>query len=84
VVRQWRVGDSDSSLPDYPGAWRGRVESVNGGDVVLRVPAQQLITGWRYRGQWLKVGGSIRFETSSSLIGGTIAELTPIEGRPRP
>ena len=31
------------TIPDYPGAWIGRVESVSGADVVLRVPAQQLV-----------------------------------------
>jgi hypothetical protein len=48
---------------------------------VLRVPAQQLANGWTYRGQWLKVGGAIRFETSTAVIAGAIAELTPIDYR---
>jgi hypothetical protein len=81
VARQIRAGDADATVPDYPGAWIGRVESVSGPDAVLRVPAQQLASGWTYRGQWLKVGGSIRFETSTAVVGGTIAELTPIDAR---
>jgi hypothetical protein len=79
VARQVRVGDTDSSTPEYPGAWIGRVESVSGADVVLRVPAQQLTTGWRYRNQWLKVGGILRFETPVKVISGTIGSLTPLD-----
>jgi hypothetical protein len=78
IVRQLHAGDSDASTPDYPGAWIGRVESVAGSDVVLRVPAQQLVNGWRYRNQWLKVGGVIRFETPAVIINGTVADLTPL------
>ena len=81
MARQIRTGDADANIPDYPGAWIGRVESVNGAEVVLRVPAQQLANGWTYRGQWLKAGGAIRFETSAAVIGGTIADLTPIDNR---
>ena len=81
IARQVRAGDADANIPDYSGAWIGRVESVNGTEVVLRVPAQQLANGWTYRGQWLKVGGAIRFETSTAVIAGAIAELTPIDYR---
>jgi len=70
---------SGRSTPDYPGAWIGRVESVGGAEVVLRVPAQRLVNGWRYRNQWLKVGGAVKFETSAIVIGGTIADLTPLD-----
>ena len=79
IVRQVHAGDSDATIPDYPGAWIGRVESVSGADMVLRVPAQQLVNGWRYRNQWLKVGGAVRFETSTTVISGTIADLTPLD-----
>jgi hypothetical protein len=79
MLRQVRVGDSDAATPDYPGAWIGRVESVGGADVVLRIPAQRLVNGWRYRNQWLKVGGTARFETSTTVITGTIADLTPFD-----
>ena len=81
IARQVRAGDADTNAPDYPGAWIGRVEGVSGTDVLLRVPAQQLANGWTYRGQWLKVGGALRFETPTAVIGGTIAELTPIDNR---
>jgi hypothetical protein len=77
IMSRLRIGDADSNVPEYPGAWVGRVESVSGGDVVLRVPAQLLSNGWKYRNQWLKVGGVLRFETSTAVINGTIAELTP-------
>jgi hypothetical protein len=79
IVRQVRVGDADATTPDYPGAWVGRVESVSGADVILRIPAQRLVNGWRYRNQWLKVGGAVRFETSATVIGGTIVDLTPLD-----
>jgi hypothetical protein len=79
ITSRLRPGDSDSNVPDYPGGWVGRVESVSGGDVVLRIPAQQLTNGWRYRNQWLKVGGPLRFETSTAVINGTIADLTPLD-----
>ena len=81
VVRHIRAGDSDATTPDYPGAWIGRVESVSGTDIVLRLPAQQLVNGWRYRNQWLKVGGTVKFETSAAIVSGTIADLTPL-GQP--
>jgi hypothetical protein len=83
IVRQIHVGDSDASTPDYPGAWIGRVESVSGTDVVLRVPAQRLVNGWRYRNQWLKTGGTVRFETAAMVISGTIADLTPLDSASR-
>jgi hypothetical protein len=79
ITGRLRIGDSDSNVPDYPRAWVGRVESVSGGDVVLRVPAQLLSNGWKYRNQWLKVGGVFRFETSTAVINGTIADLTPLD-----
>ena len=74
IVRQLRVGDSDATTPVYPDAWIGRVESVGGADVILRVPAQQLLDGWRYRNQWLKVGGVLRFETPATIVTGTIVD----------
>jgi hypothetical protein len=79
IAGRLRVGDSDSNVPDYPGAWVGRVEAIRGADVALRVPAQQLVNGFKYRNQWLKVGSSLRFETSSIVINGTIADLTPLD-----
>lgn len=79
IVSQLRVGDSDATTPVYPDAWIGRVESVGGADVILRVPAQQLLDGWRYRNQWLKVGGALRFETPATIVTGTIVELTPLD-----
>jgi hypothetical protein len=79
VVRQLHTGDSDASTPDYPGAWIGRIESAGGADVVVRIPAQRLVNGWRYRNQWLKVGGPFRFETPMAVINGAIAELTPLD-----
>jgi hypothetical protein len=79
IAGRLRIGDSDSNVPDYPGAWVGRIESVSGADVVLRVAAQQLSNGWRYRDQWLKVGGVLRFETPTVVIIGTIFDLTPLD-----
>lgn len=81
ISARLRVGDSDANVPDYTGAWLGRVESVTGADIVLRLPAQQLEGGWKYRNQWLKLGGSIKFESSTAVINGTIAELTPLDQR---
>jgi hypothetical protein len=81
ITARLRVGDSDANVPDYPGAWVGRVESVNGADIVLRLPVQQLDGGWKYRDQRLKLGGSITFESSNAVINGTIAELTPGDQR---
>jgi len=78
ITARLRVGDSDASVPDYPGAWVGRVESVNGAAIVLRVPVQQLEGGWKYRNQWLKLGGTMKFESAGAIINGTIAELTPL------
>ena len=80
IAARVRAGDADSSFQDYPGAWRGRIEAVNGGDVVLRLSVQALANGWRYRSQWLRINGAIRFETSNAVVGGTIAELTPLDG----
>jgi hypothetical protein len=82
VARHIRIGDSDSHIPDFPGAWIGRVTSVSSADVGLRVPAQQLQNGWRYRNQWLKLGGTIRFETSTAVIEGTITDLAPDSATP--
>jgi hypothetical protein len=79
IAARLRVGDADSIIQDYPGAWRGRIESVSGTDVVLRLPAQALANGWRYRNQWLKINGAIRFETANAVVGGTIVELTPLD-----
>jgi hypothetical protein len=81
IVRQLRVGGPDAATPDYPDAWIGRVESVSGMDLVLRLPGQHLVNGWRYRDQWLKVGGTLKFETAAVVISGTIGELTPL-GQP--
>ena len=74
-----RAGDVDSTMPPYPNAWLGRIESVSGLDVVLRLPAQLLANGWKYRGQMLRLGGGIRFEAASAVLNGTIVELTPID-----
>jgi hypothetical protein len=81
ITARLRVGDSDANVPDYPGAWVGRIESVNGADIMLRVPVQQLVGGWKYRNQFLKLGGPIRFESSTTVITGTVAELTPTDQR---
>jgi hypothetical protein len=81
VARLIRVGDADASIPEYPGAWIGRVESVSGTDIGLRVPVQQMASGWMYRGQWIKVGAAIRFETPTAVIGGIVADLTPIDAQ---
>lgn len=74
-----RVGDADSTMPPYPHAWIGRVESVAGTEVVLRLPAQRLANGWKYRTQYLKLGGGIRFETSSAVLNGTITDIAAID-----
>jgi hypothetical protein len=37
--------------------------------------------GWMYRGQWIKVGGTIRFETPTAVIGGIVADLAPIDAQ---
>jgi hypothetical protein len=71
ITARLRVGDSDTNVPDYPGAWVGRVESVNGADIVLRLPVQQLDGGWKYHDQRLKLGGSITFESPNAVINGT-------------
>jgi len=81
ITARLRVGESDTSVPDYPGAWVGRVESVTGADIVLRLPVQQLDGGWKYRDQRLRLGGSITFESPNAVINGTIAELTPVDQR---
>lgn len=78
-----RVGEQDSSMPAYAGAWLGRVEAVSGNDVTLVLPAQHLANGWRYRTQLLKLGGGIRFETPFAILNGTIAAIDPIETRER-
>ena len=75
IAARLRVGDSDSQVPDYAGAWIGRVESSSGADIVLRLPAQQFSNGWKYRNQWLKVNGGIRFETPTSVINGTVVDI---------
>jgi hypothetical protein len=79
IAARLRVGDSDSQVPDYAGAWIGRVESSSGADIVLRLPAQQFSNGWKYRNQWLKVNGGIRFETPTSVISGTVVDLAPVD-----
>ena len=78
-----RVGEADSSMPAYPGAWIGRVEAIAGNDVTLLLPAQHLANGWRYRAQLLKLGGGIRFETPSAVLNGTIVSLDPVEKQAR-
>ena len=79
ILARLRAGDSDSQVPDYAGAWVGRVESTSGADIVLRLPAQQFSNGWKYRNQWLKVNGAIRFETPRAVINGTVVDLAPVE-----
>jgi len=79
ILARLRAGDSDSQVPDYSGAWVGRVESTSGADIVLRLPAQQFSNGWKYRNQWLKVNGAIRFETPRAVINGTVVDLAPVE-----
>ena len=74
-----RAGDTDATTPAYPDAWIGRVESVGANEVILRLPAQQLVNGWRYRNQWLKVGGNLKFETAAAVINGAIVDLKPID-----
>ena len=66
-------------MPDYPGAWIGRVESVSGADVVLRVPAQQLLDGWKYRNQWLKVGGASGSRRRPRSSPAPSSDLTPLD-----
>jgi hypothetical protein len=83
IAARLRIGDSDSQVPDYAGAWIGRVESSSGADIVLRLPAQQFSDGWKYRSQWLKVNGGIRFETPTSVINGTVVDIAPVD-RPAP
>ncbi len=79
IAARLRVGDSDSQVPDYAGAWIGRVESSSGADIVLRLPAQQFSNGWKYRNQWLKVNGGVRFETPTSVINGTVVDIAPVD-----
>jgi hypothetical protein len=79
IAARLRVGDSDSTVPEYEGAWTGRVEAAGAADLVLRLPAQHLANGWKYRDQWLKLNGGIRFETPTAVINGTIVDLAPIE-----
>jgi len=79
ILAKMRVGDADLQVPDYAGAWIGRVESASGSDIVLRLPAQQFSNGWKYRNQWLKVNGGFRFETPSSVINGTVVDLAPAD-----
>ena len=83
IAARLRIGDSDSNVPDYPGAWVGRVEAIKGTDVTLRVPAQQFVNGFRYRNQWLKVGSSLRFESATVVINGAIVDVTPLEANAR-
>ena len=76
-----RAGEVDSTMPDYPGAWIGRIESVAGNDVTLRLPAQRLANGWKYRTQFLKLGAGLRFESPNAVLNATIADITPLSGR---
>lgn len=77
-----RPGDVDSTMPAYDGAWIGRVEEV-GADVTLRLPVQELASGWKYRQQVLKVGGGIRFETVRAVLNGIVVDMTPEPQRTR-
>ncbi len=79
IAARLRPGDSDSTVPDYAGAWIGTVESASGSDIVLRLPAQQFANGWKYRNQWLRVNGGVSFETPTAVVNGTIVDLTPLE-----
>jgi hypothetical protein len=75
VASRIHPGDSDSVTPEYEGAWIGRVDAVNGTDIVLRLPTQILSGGRSYRNQPLKMGGPLRFETATAAISGTIADV---------
>jgi len=75
VAARVRPGDRDSATTEYEGAWIGRVESVSGGEVILRLPAQRASAGWSYQNQPLKVGAPLHFETERAAITGTIADV---------
>jgi hypothetical protein len=58
------------------------VEEVSVVRALVRVPADRTLTGWRYRGTALLVGGRLAFTTSQHAISGTIVSIRVPEQGP--
>jgi hypothetical protein len=75
------VGDRDISAKSYPSGIMATVVSIGASsvpgmrEVLLSVTADQTPTGWKYKGQPLKAGGALTFETLRYTNSGTITNV---------
>jgi hypothetical protein len=45
-------------------------------DAFLKVPVEESVLGWRYKGAPLKVGAPISFETTTYTVDGGVTDVT--------
>ena len=75
------VGDRDISAKSYPSGIMATIVSIGASsvpgmrDVLLSVTADQTPTGWKYKGQPLKAGSALTFETLRYTNSGTITNV---------
>jgi hypothetical protein len=82
VVGPSEIGGDGERIPDV-----GHVsipERLAVADAVLTLGVDAAASGWRYRGQSVKAGGTITFSTDVYTMRGTILGVTPTPKSPRP
>jgi hypothetical protein len=81
VVGQLTVGSSEN---DHNGERSTATEQASiperlaVADAVLRLGADQSPSGWRYRGQALRAGGTLAFTTDTYTVRGSILTVAPV------
>ena len=80
-----RAGDIDVGYfyNEFSGGGRVVTAPPSGtGEMVLRVPAYQTLTGWAYRGQPLRIGADLLFVSARYQFTGLITFVPPLPDKP--
>jgi hypothetical protein len=76
-----RSGDRDIGGKAFPTGVMATLESIGSGapagtiDAVLSMQVEETLTGWKYKGQAIKIGGPIVFETLRYTMAGVITDV---------
>ncbi|MBI3491703.1 MAG: DUF4330 family protein [Acidobacteria bacterium] len=78
IVSVERLAEMTSELNEnlVDGSIRGQ-EKVGALECVVRIPVTRVATGWWYRGQSIKAGAAITFQTDQYTVRGAIENLGP-------